>query len=90
MSLLGTYILLNKPSSQCSCLENPRDRGAWWAAVSGVAQSWTRLSEFHYYHYGLFWGFPNDLSSNESACHTGDTSMGYMLPVILNINNSIN
>ena len=26
-----------------SCLENPRDRGAWWAAVSGVAQSRTRL-----------------------------------------------
>ena len=28
---------------QCSCLENPRDGGAWWAAVSGVAQSGTRL-----------------------------------------------
>ena len=28
---------------QDSCLENPRDRGAWWAAVYGVAQSWTRL-----------------------------------------------
>ena len=28
---------------QCSCLENPRDRGAWWAAVYEVAQSWTRL-----------------------------------------------
>ena len=28
---------------QCSCLENPRDRGAWWAAFHGVAQSWTRL-----------------------------------------------
>ena len=28
---------------QYSCLENPRDRGAWWAAVYGVAQSWTRL-----------------------------------------------
>ena len=28
---------------QCSCLENPRDRGAWWAAVSGVTQSRTRL-----------------------------------------------
>ena len=26
---------------QCSCLENPRDRGAWWAAVYGVAQSQT-------------------------------------------------
>ena len=29
---------------QCSCLENPRDRGAWWAAVYGVAQSRTRLN----------------------------------------------
>ena len=28
---------------QCSCLENPRDGGAWWAAVSGIAQSRTRL-----------------------------------------------
>ena len=28
---------------QCSCLENPRDGGAWWAAVYGVAQSWTQL-----------------------------------------------
>ena len=28
---------------QCSCLEKPRDRGAWWAAVYGVAQSRTRL-----------------------------------------------
>ena len=28
---------------QCSCLENPRDGGAWWAAVYGVAQSRIRL-----------------------------------------------
>ena len=28
---------------QCSCLEDPRDGGAWWAAIYGVAQSWTRL-----------------------------------------------
>ena len=28
---------------QCPCLENPRDGGAWWAAVYGVAQSQTRL-----------------------------------------------
>ena len=34
----GNGILL-----QCSCLENPRDRGAWWAAVHGVAQSRTWL-----------------------------------------------
>ena len=28
---------------QCSCLENPRDGGAWWAAIYEVSQSWTRL-----------------------------------------------
>ena len=28
---------------QCSCLENPRDGGAWWAAIYGVAQNRTRL-----------------------------------------------
>ena len=33
----------NSNPLQCSCLENPRDGGAWWAAVSGVAQSWTQL-----------------------------------------------
>ena len=41
---------------QCSCLENPRDRGAWWAAVYGVAQSRTRLKR---------------LSSSSSAAHRG-------------------
>ena len=39
---------------QCSYLENPRDGGAWWAAVSGVAQSRTRLkrpsSSIHVYY----------------------------------------
>jgi len=30
---------------QCSCLENPRDRGAWWAAIYGVSQSRTRLKQ---------------------------------------------
>ena len=30
---------------QCSCLENPRDGGACWAAIYGVAQSWTRLKQ---------------------------------------------
>ena len=32
---------------QYSCLENPMDEGAWWAAVHGVAKSWTRL-HFHF------------------------------------------
>ena len=30
-------------TTQCSCLENPRDGGAWWVAVYGVAHSRTRL-----------------------------------------------
>ena len=38
---------------QYSCLENPMDRVAWWAAVHGVAKSWTRLSDvtftFHFH-----------------------------------------
>ena len=31
---------------QYSCLENPMDRGAWWAIVHGVEKSWTQLSDF--------------------------------------------
>ena len=31
---------------QYSCLENPMDGGAWWAAVHGVVKSWTRLRDF--------------------------------------------
>ena len=30
---------------QYSCLENPTDRGTWWAIVHGVAKSWTRLKQ---------------------------------------------
>ena len=35
---------------QCSCLENPMGRGAWWAIVFGVAKSWTRLSNYTHTH----------------------------------------
>ena len=34
----------NENPLQCSCLENPRDGGSSWAAIYGVAQSWTRMS----------------------------------------------
>ena len=36
----------NDTPRQYSCLENPIDRGAWWAAVHGVAKSQARLSDF--------------------------------------------
>ena len=35
----------NSNPLQYSCPENPRDGGAWWAAVYGVTQSWIRLSD---------------------------------------------
>ena len=38
---------------QYSCLENPMDRGAWWATVHGVGKSWTRVSTEHV---PLCWG----------------------------------
>ena len=38
---------------QYSCLENPMDGGAWWAAVHGVTKSWTRLSDFTFHFHAL-------------------------------------
>ena len=44
---------------QYSCLENPMDGGAWWAAVHGVARGRTRLSDFtftfHFHHWRRKW-----------------------------------
>ena len=34
---------------QYSCLENPMDRGAWWAAVHGVTKSWTLTERLHFH-----------------------------------------
>ena len=36
---------------QYSCLENPMDGGAWWAAVHGVTKSWAELSDFPFTFY---------------------------------------
>ena len=70
---------------QCSCLESPRDGGAWWAAVYGVAQSWTRLKwlssssstykwilfvKFYFLFYDYL--FLNDSQDVTMACHTND------------------
>ena len=42
---------LEKEMATHSCLENPMDRGAWWAIVHGVAKSQTRLSDFTFTFY---------------------------------------
>ena len=38
----------NGNSLQYYCLENPMDRGVWWATVHGAAKSWTELSDQHF------------------------------------------
>ena len=43
---MGIFREGNGTPLQYSCLENPMDRGAWWAAVHGVTKSWTGLSDF--------------------------------------------
>ena len=40
---------------QYSCLENPMDRGAWWAAVHGVEKTWTQLSNFTFTRWRRKW-----------------------------------
>ena len=48
---------------QYSCLENPMDGGAWWAAVHGVAEGWTWLSDFTF-------TFPFHALEKEMATHS--------------------
>ena len=61
---------------QCSCLENPGNRGAWWAAIYGVAQSGTRLKRLSSSSSSssmFTMGFLGGSDGTESACNTGDT-----------------
>ena len=50
---------------QYSCLENPMDGGAWWAAVHGVAKSRTRLSDFPFTVY--FHVLEKEMATHSSA-----------------------
>ena len=76
---------------QCSCLENPKDGKAWWAAVYGVTQSWTRLKRLSSSNsrslirsvgsnhkirlYICYMGFPGGSEGKESACNAGDLGL---------------
>ena len=64
---------------QCSCLENPRDGGAWWAAVSGVAQGLTRLKRLSCSSSMLI-GFPGGSVGKETACNAGDARDMGLIP----------
>ena len=62
---------------QCSCLENLRDGGAWWAAIYGVTQSWTQLKRLSSISSSskLQVSFPGGSDSKESACNVGDLGL---------------
>ena len=64
----------NGSSLQCSCLENPRDGGAWWAAICGVTQSRTRLKRLSNNNniLTLTSELLRWLSGKESTCNSGD------------------
>ena len=59
---------------QCSCLENPRDGGAWWAAVCGVAQSRTQLKRLSSSSSSsrATKGFPGDVVVKDPPTNAGD------------------
>ena len=48
-----------------SCLENPMDGGAWWAAVHGVTKSWSRLSDFTFTFH--FCALENEMATHSSV-----------------------
>ena len=58
---------------QCSCLENPRDGGAWWAAVYEAKQSRTRLSNLAVAAWFRWGGFPGGSVVKNPPANTGDT-----------------
>ena len=53
--------------SQYFCLENPMDRGAWWATVHGVSKSWIQLSTAYTHRWSLPWQPRVELTSLKSA-----------------------
>ena len=56
---------------QYSCLENPVDGGAWWAAVHGIAKSWTRLGDFT---------FTFDFHALEKEMATHSSTLAWKIP----------
>ena len=69
--LLGPYGEGDGTPLQSSCLENPMDGGAWWAAVHGVANSRTQLSNFTFtFHFDVL----------EKEMVTGSSVLAWRIP----------
>ena len=59
---------------QYSCLENPTDEGAWWAAVHGVAKSRARLSDFTFTFH--FHALEKEMATHSSVLASRVSGMG--------------
>ena len=57
------------------CLENPMNRGAWWATVHRVAKSQTQLKRLSTHQQPFIWGFSGGSDSKVSACNAGDPDL---------------
>ena len=66
--------MMLKLKLQYSCLENPMDRGAWWAAVHGVTKSQTRLSDFTFTFY--FHALEKEMATHSSVVAWRIPAMG--------------
>ena len=64
---------------QCSCLENPRDGGAWWAAVYGVTQSLTRVLNRPALE-AAQWGFSGGTVVKNTPANAGDRGDAGLIP----------
>ena len=79
--LIRTSLKGSGNSFQYSCLENPMDRGAWWATVHRVAKSRTRLSDFTFTftfsHVQEGWIGPGVIAAIPASCHAfSDKTLG--------------
>ena len=68
---------------QCSCLENPRDGRAWWAAICGVAQSLSRLSDFTLHGVREFSDFILLLIADQFSQHHLLEGLSFLLCIFL-------
>ena len=87
---MGSVPGLGRPSRgghgnlfQCSCLENPMDRGAWWATVHRVAESQTRLSDGARVHDQS--NHSQGVSQSTSSAHAFRASDTFLSPPLLNM-----
>ena len=74
---------------QCSCLENPMDGGAWWAAVHGVTESRARLSDFTFiFHFPLSYIEEGNGNALQCSCLENSLDRGAWWATVHRVTNS--